>query len=61
MKASIVVPAYKPTSLLKGCIDGIKNNTDLTDVEVIVHPSAKVIDLRQTNYRYDNVLIEIQK
>lgn len=36
MKTSIVIPAYRPTSLLKGCLEGILQCTDLTDVEVIV-------------------------
>lgn len=36
MKTSIVIPAYKPTSLLQSCLQGIVNNTELTDIEVIV-------------------------
>ena len=36
MKASIVIPAYRPVELLEGCLKGIANNTDLTNVEVIV-------------------------
>jgi GT2 family glycosyltransferase len=36
MKASIIIPAYKPYTLLKSCIDSIIKNTDLDDIEVIV-------------------------
>ena len=36
MKASIVIPVYKPHILLEKCLDGITKNTDLNNVEVIV-------------------------
>ena len=36
MRASIVIPAYRPVSLLEGCLNGIVNNTDMSDIEVIV-------------------------
>ena len=36
MKASIVIPAYKPDHLLRSCLQEIINYTDLSDVEVIV-------------------------
>jgi FkbM family methyltransferase len=36
MKASIIIPAYRPIDLLKKCLDGIIQNTTLTDIEVIV-------------------------
>lgn len=36
VKTSIIIPAYKPYTLLKSCIDSVVKNTDLTDIEVIV-------------------------
>ena len=33
---TIVIPAYKPVSLLKECIQSILKNTDLTKVEILV-------------------------
>lgn len=36
MKVSIVIPAYRPASLLSACIAAIIKNTDMTEVEVIV-------------------------
>lgn len=36
MKVSIVIPAYRPVSLLEGCLRGIKDNTNLSDIEIIV-------------------------
>jgi len=33
---TIVIPAYKPVSLLKKCIDSIIQNTDLNKVEVLI-------------------------
>ena len=36
MKASIVIPAYRPTSLLQMCLSGIVQNTHLENIEVIV-------------------------
>ena len=36
MRASIVIPAYRPVALLEGCLNGIINNTKLSEVEVIV-------------------------
>lgn len=36
MKASIIVPAYKPVDLLKKCLEGVISNTHLENVEIIV-------------------------
>jgi GT2 family glycosyltransferase len=36
MKVSIVIPAYKPASLLAGCLERIIKNTILSDIEIIV-------------------------
>lgn len=49
MKASIVIPAYRPVELLQGCLRGICENTTLDDIEVIVvcngsdEPSASTV------------------
>lgn len=52
MKASIIIPAYRPAELLKRCLDGLVQNTNLEDIEVIVvcngsdiESSKLVIDL----------------
>jgi len=36
MKVSIIIPTYNRADLLKTCLDSLKENTDLSDKEVIV-------------------------
>ena len=36
LNTSIIIPAYKPYTLLKNCIDSIVKNTDLDGIEIIV-------------------------
>lgn len=47
MKVSIVIPAYRPVSLLEGCLKGIADNTNLSDTEIIVVCNGSDIESAQ--------------
>ena len=47
MKVSIVIPAYRPAALLEGCLRGIIDNTNLSDIEIIVVCNGSDIESAQ--------------
>lgn len=52
MKVSIIIPTYNRADLLKTCLDSLKENTDLSDKEVIVISNGCVDNTVELVNRY---------